>query len=745
MVLGQWFGIILIGFCAAAIYMAVSALRFRYREYRGNILLGILCISSAIWSFGFGLIFIQQSLTIAYYGRCIGMVGVFGMLISAQLILNELANSVPKLFKSYCAYFSLLGIPIYFFISKKGVVEFLLDDTGMTYTFRSGLENNLYTAFSVFYAINAAITIVYMLKTAHTHREKVTAKKSLTAVVIIFLGMILDTIFPTIGLKAIPGSSLTQFFGVLVIFYAIVDYNKTRITAMNMSSFIYSFMSEPVLIFSNDGQLKLMNESANRMFPEHVLPSGIKPSSINEIFSLEDDFISTLTENAQKECSTVDRQIPVEISAGRIFDKFNDPIGLIITVKDMTQINEIMDSLKLAKRKAEDASIAKSAFLANMSHEIRTPLNAIMGFSELLLKSDLSAENLDHAEDIRSSSQNLLAIINDILDISKIESGRMELVNSNYRLTDVLKNTCIITDSLAKKKGLEFKVEIDENIPDELFGDEVRVRGVLINVLNNAVKYTQKGFVKLKVATTNISGTDATLRFEISDSGIGIKEEDIPMLFDSFSQVDKKVNRGIEGTGLGLAIVNGYIKLMGGNIVVKSEYGNGSTFILTIHQVIVGSDVVRHVHEIVKTDSNISNISDIRFDGIKVLSVDDSKINLKLVEKSLGKYGMDITNASSGLEAIEKCKENEYDIILMDQMMPQVDGVTAMKEIRKISDYYSNNGECIIIALTANAVSGVKEELINEGFDNYFSKPMDFKEIEKVFAGYIEEGRLHQK
>lgn len=740
MLFNQWFGVILIGFGAAATYLGIASIRKKYREYRENLLLGLLCFASAVWSFGFGFVFVQQSTEIAYYGRTIGMIGVVAFMISAQFLVNALSDN-PERFKRYCAIFSALGIPVYFLTVSRNAAVFTYDESGMNYVFNPGMANNLYSAYSVFFGINIAIAIRLMSKKSDLRRVKIAAQKMGLAVAIIFAGMIFDTVMPLFGFPAIPGSSLTQFLGVLVIFYAIVDFNGTRLNILNLSSYIYSSVSEPVMAVTNDGYLELINQSGAVTFPyeaEHI-EEGIK---LDQMFKSMEGFLGEMPDFATWDGYSSRDNIPVQLGIGKVYDKYKDHIGYIVTVKDMTEINGMMDSLVKAKKDAEDASIAKSVFLANMSHEIRTPLNAINGFSELLLKNGLSDENAEHVEDIRTASHNLLAIINDILDISKIESGKMELQESAYSLSEVLNDVCVISESLAVKKNLRFVAEIDENIPDQLFGDFVRVRGVLINVLNNAVKYTREGYVKIEGHVDSADGDYAVLEFAISDSGIGIRKEDIDGLFDSFNQVDKKVNSGIEGTGLGLAIVKGYIELMNGTVKVKSTYGEGSTFILRFCQKVMdsGSRIGRIG---AKAQNKVaSSIGNSDFGGISVLSVDDTKMNLKLVEKSLSKYGMEVTSVASGAESIEKCKEREYDVVLMDQMMPEMDGVTAMKEIRKISDHYAQGGKCLIIALTANAISGVREELIGLGFDDYFSKPMNFKQIEETFAGYIASGRL---
>ena len=741
MVLGQWFGIILIAFGAAATYLGISASRKKFREYMGNVILGILCFSSAVWSFGFGFVFIQSSMTIAFVGRAVGMIGVFAFMVSAQFLVNLLSDN-PMWLRKYAEIFSFIGIPIYFISATRNSAIFSYGPNGMTYTFTPGIGNTIYTVYSVVFGINVAASIIAMYRHATLRRIRVATGRMAFAMVIVFAGMILDTVFPLIGLDAIPGSSMTQFLGVVVIYYAVVDFNRTRLNVLNLSSYIYSFVSEPVLVLDNDGVLKLINEAGAKSFAyesEH-LGEGL---SFDSIFDIESNFLKKIGDNAAWNGFSSRIHMPVQLSINKIYDSFHDQIGFVVTVKDMTEINRMMDSLREAKKAAEEANVAKSAFLANMSHEIRTPLNAINGFSELLLKSDLSKEDAEQVEDIRSSSQNLLAIINDILDISKIESGRMELLEAPYSLGKVLKDVCVITESLAAKKGLKFTAEISEDIPDQLYGDLIKVRGVLINVLNNAVKYTRDGFVALSGKITSLEGDDLVLEFKVSDSGIGIKEDDLPTLFDSFTQVDKKINRGIEGTGLGLAIVKGYVELMNGSVEVESTYEKGSVFTLKFHQRVLDSDSkIGRINDDSDRKMAASGIGNADFGGITVLSVDDTRMNLKLVEKSLSKYGMIITSASSGQEAIDKCRDFEYDVVLMDQMMPEMDGIEAMKRIRQLSAHYANGGKCLMIALTANAITGVKEELIGMGFDDYFSKPMNFKAIEESFRKYIEDGRL---
>jgi len=365
-----------------------------------------------------------------------------------------------------------------------------------------------------------------------------------------------------------------------------------------------------------------------------------------------------------------------------------------------------------------------------MSHEIRTPMNAILGFSELALKKDDQASVREYVQDIKSSCMNLLAVINDILDISKLDSGKAELSCSNYRSAALLQEVYHIIDIQAQKKGLIFKMNTDSGIPNELYGDKTRVRGILINILSNAVKYTEQGSVTFDVRMTAKEGEFVTLEFSVTDTGIGLKKSSMEHLFDSFSRFDAQRNSNIEGTGLGLAIVNGYVKLMGGTIDVDSVYGQGSTFTVTLSQKIVDDAPLSLTSSAIQ-DNNALNMDEIIIRDTRVLVTDDNHINLKVIKNTLEYYGLMVDTATSGTEAIQLCEQKKYDIIFMDQMMPVMDGIETMKRLRELGV----SGK--IIALTANAILGVREELMEEGFDEYLSKPIQFRELDKILKRFI--------
>lgn len=735
MTISHIFSIILLSFGAAALYLGISAVRKQFRDYMGNVLLGLLCFSSSLWSYGFGILFLTTDTEFAYWGRTIGMLGVFGYMIVVQILVGVLGDISRVEYYIFCV-FSMLGILLYFPVVSRSEATYYIGEWGMTYTFMAGLVNNLYTLYAVVYAINMTISIYHMIKYAQNKRSKVTGYRMLITLVIVFLGMILDTIVPMFGIGAIPGSSIAQFFGLLVIFYAIVDYNGTRITDRNMSQYVYASIAEPVIVLDTNGEVKLINKATEELLNNTSFNDEWKSFHICDLTELRLDHIYFEGENRLDDSFIRENHVPVQIQTNKIRDKYGDLIGYILTVKDMTEISEAMDSLREAKTLADTNNIAKSVFLANMSHEIRTPLNAIVGFSELLLKGDLSDENKDYVEDIRNSSHNLLAIINDILDISKIESKKIELVEEPYKLGDVLKDTYLIIDTIAKKKDLKFNMYIDETIPSVLYGDPVRIRGILVNILNNAVKYTPEGTVSLKCVQQKIDNDNVRLSFAISDTGIGIREEDIPKLFEKFLRVDKEKNSAIEGTGLGLAIVKGFLELMGGGIDVKSVYGEGSTFTLTFPQKIINDDPMGKIITHNDKEDAKSSIGDAKYPELNVLVVDDNAVNLKVISHILDSYEINVDMAKSGMQSIEMCKEKVYDIVFMDQMMPEMDGIEAMKKIREISDCYAPDGHCAIVALTANAIIGAREELFGHGFDDYLSKPIEFNKLEEVLAKY---------
>lgn len=387
---------------------------------------------------------------------------------------------------------------------------------------------------------------------------------------------------------------------------------------------------------------------------------------------------------------------------------------------------KMVKELEVAKNEAEKANHAKSEFLSSMSHELRTPLNAIVCFSELLeSKEGLDSESKDFAKDIVSASHNLLDLVNGVLDISKIEAGKMELINKEYNSFELFNSLSTMVIPRIGDKPIDFKTVIASDIPPILKGDTGKLKQIILNLLTNAVKYTDKGFIKYRVECINDYKNNQTkLIITVTDTGRGIKKEDIDRLFKKFERLEEDRNTSIEGTGLGLAITESLAELMGGKITVISDYGKGSTFKFVVVEEIVNKESNLVVNE--QTTLNYET-----FEGKKVLVVDDSKLNLKVAENVLKNFKVSTETVTSGLECLSCVKSKKYDIIFMDIMMPNMSGVEVLKKLRE------EKVNIPVIALTADAIEGQEEKYISEGFDGYLSKPIDKTKLKVILNKYL--------
>ena len=393
--------------------------------------------------------------------------------------------------------------------------------------------------------------------------------------------------------------------------------------------------------------------------------------------------------------------------------------------------------LKLEKDAADEANKAKSNFLANMSHEIRTPMNAIIGMDEMILRETGDTKIRKHAMDIRSAARTLLSIINDILDLSKIESGKMELVPVEYDFASVLNDIVNMTMNKARDKGLSYDLNVNPAIPSLFCGDEIRVRQIILNIVNNAIKYTEKGGVKIDV---DFVGETSKLIVKVADTGMGIRREDMDKLFSSFQRLDETRNRNIEGTGLGLNITRQLVLMMGGNIAVESEYGKGSVFTVDLVQKVVDSTPIGdYTKRLERSQLEAEEFKAKLFaPNAKVLIVDDNEMNLEVITGLMGDTKIRTKVAVSGYDCIEMLKKEKYDLVLLDQMMPGLSGTQTLEQIRKehIAD------ETPVIALTADAIIGARETYLKEGFNDYLSKPVMYEDLENILIKYLDKSLI---
>lgn len=513
---------------------------------------------------------------------------------------------------------------------------------------------------------------------------------------------------------------IMESFLVLVMYrYRLFDTVKTA------KDRVIDDVKEGVLITDYNGEVIYSNREASRIFPE--LDWSDRQAIEEKVFQ----FLEVHRDGFNLEGRHYQWQ------SGEIYDGNRRKAGVIYRISDITESYLYTKQLINLKEEAEHANEAKSAFLAHMSHEIRTPINAVLGMNEMILRESSSSAIREYALNIQNAGRILLSIINDILDLAKIESGQIEIVQSDYHLGKLLTDIENMVTMRAEESSLALHILADSKLPEMLHGDEKRIKQCIINFLTNSIKYTKEGKVTLQVSFTEAGKEMINLQVSVSDTGIGIQEDKLTLLFEPFVRLDRPENSNVEGTGLGLSITKSLIDRMGGSLRVESVYGKGSVFTFSIPQKVVGAELLGDYKE---KSQRIAEKEWEKFIApqAKILAVDDNRVNITVARGLLKRLKVQFDSAMSGQECLDKINRMHYDIILLDHMMPGMDGVDTLHQMQKMECFIQEPS--VVIALTANAVIGAKEGYLEEGFTDYLSKPIDYVKLEDMIRKYLPEG-----
>lgn len=590
-------------------------------------------------------------------------------------------------------------------------------------TYDAGPWHHLYTLLLISYIVYGLMILFLTIHKENNVKNKKRLKYIAASVVV-------EVVFYIIYLtKVTNGYNCTVMgysIGTVIMLIAIFKYDLLDTLELTRE-YVVDKLSEGIIAVDTEGRVRYFNEPAKEIYPM------LTESPAETVDSIE----QAIVEN-----KTIDINDRIYTPCVNDLEYEGENFGSLYMLVDDTDHYLYMEKLQEQRELADNANRAKSAFLANMSHEIRTPINAVLGMDEMILRESEEKQIINYAEDIRTAGRTLLSLINDILDFSKVEQGKMELVPTQYDLASCVNDLVNMIRSRADKKGLRFELEVDKSIPHILFGDEIRIKQCVLNLLTNAVKYTEKGSVKFEVGFSKKDDNNIMLRFTVSDTGAGIKQEDMEKLFSPFSRIEEGKNRSIEGTGLGMSITMQLLELMDSELKVDSTYGEGSVFSFEVEQKVVRWQPIGDYAKRYASGGRGVHIYHELFHApnARLLVVDDNAMNLTVFKGLLKKTLIGIDTASSGAEALRLAELNNYDIYFIDHMMPDMDGIETLKRLRAMD----GKKEAKCIALTANAVSGARETYIEAGFNDYLSKPVDGERLERMIASMLPEEKLEK-
>ncbi len=701
-----------------------------FRNWRGKAqsYLFLACAATLINNIGYLFELRSRSIDTYMTATMLSYAGRVWVSYAMFMFVIELVRiKIPRWFKAVMTSFNVITYLVILTTRYTGlyyvITGFSVRGKFPIFSHTDGIWHHIWAATSVLYSLYGVLILYFK----YVKEKNPTARKRILMVfyatfimsVLLFISLIKPFRISMMYDFTMPSFTVAAIFMMIAIFkYKLLD------TATLAREYVIDKLSEGIIAVDDSGEICYTNEPAIEIFKD-----------------LEDDPAKVIR-NVK---TAIEADAPIKQN-GRIYSPEANVLGsdgkagIIYTITDDTQHFEYMEKLEEQKSIADAANKAKSSFLANMSHEIRTPINAVLGMDEMIIRESTEDSIRAYARDIKSAGGTLLSLINDILDFSKIEEGKMEIIPTQYELSSLINDLVNMIRPRAEKKGLMLEVNVDENTPHLLYGDEIRIKQVALNILTNAVKYTNEGKVTLSIGYEKTDDEHIDLKFDIDDTGIGMKEEEMDKLFSPFSRMEEKRNRTVEGTGLGMSIVRQLLDLMHSSLDVTSTYGKGSRFSFVISQEVIAWEPMGNISD--RYQSGAKGQEEYKESFVapdaKILVVDDTEVNLSVFCNLLKQTKVGIDTSVSGRTAISMAREKHYDIIFIDHMMPDMDGIETLRELKKADPA----SDTVCIALTANAVSGARKMYLDAGFADYMSKPIDGRKLEEMIRKYLPEEKV---